>query len=291
MPEVKEGESEQAFVNRCIPIVIDEGNAKDTKQAAAICYSMYRRHKGEYSEFVEFEFDGEYIIQEIKDPEASSAGEYSDSQKDENGMITRRIVALKGNMFKKGRFMSASAIEKSIDSWNGTLHDINHFGTTHSLPFDTRPDIRFFVGYHDKAEYNAESKTATMNVHIDENTMYGKTWSSYVDLCAKAGRVPNVSVSILGKIEYVQAKNLPEDANYKEFGYTEEDFVPCFTEVYPVACSTVLKGAWDEKDGCGIVPKQSTVPPVEADGENADKINEAKQKLIDELKKMDETGE
>lgn len=42
MPTKKKGESEKDFVSRCIPIVIKEGTAKDEKQAAAICHSMYR---------------------------------------------------------------------------------------------------------------------------------------------------------------------------------------------------------------------------------------------------------
>lgn len=41
MPTVKAGESEQKFVSRCIPILMDEG--KEQKQAIAICYSMYKR--------------------------------------------------------------------------------------------------------------------------------------------------------------------------------------------------------------------------------------------------------
>src|SRR3990172_1714118 len=45
MPKPKDGESEQDFVSRCIPIVMDEGTAKDNKQASAICYSMYRESK------------------------------------------------------------------------------------------------------------------------------------------------------------------------------------------------------------------------------------------------------
>jgi len=43
MPTPKAGESQKDFVSRCIPIVMDEGTAKDNKQAAAICYSMWRR--------------------------------------------------------------------------------------------------------------------------------------------------------------------------------------------------------------------------------------------------------
>lgn len=47
MPTPRSGESEDDFVSRCIPIVIDEGTAEDGSQAAAICHSMYRESKKE----------------------------------------------------------------------------------------------------------------------------------------------------------------------------------------------------------------------------------------------------
>lgn len=50
MPKPKAGESRQEFVSRCIPIVLDEGTAKESKQAAAICYSMFTEHKADMSD-------------------------------------------------------------------------------------------------------------------------------------------------------------------------------------------------------------------------------------------------
>lgn len=41
-------ENQRQFVSRCIPTVLKEGTAKDNKQAAAICYSMWKnrnKHK------------------------------------------------------------------------------------------------------------------------------------------------------------------------------------------------------------------------------------------------------
>jgi len=43
MPTPSKRESKQDFVSRCIPQVIREGTAKDSSQAAAICFSMFRR--------------------------------------------------------------------------------------------------------------------------------------------------------------------------------------------------------------------------------------------------------
>lgn len=45
MPTPKKNESESDFVDRCIPIVLDEGTAEDGAQAAAICHSMYKKWK------------------------------------------------------------------------------------------------------------------------------------------------------------------------------------------------------------------------------------------------------
>lgn len=43
MPTPRKGETEQAFVSRCIPIVLKDGTTKDQKQAEAICYSMFKK--------------------------------------------------------------------------------------------------------------------------------------------------------------------------------------------------------------------------------------------------------
>ncbi len=42
MPTPGKDESQDDFVSRCIPIVIDDGTAEDNEQAAAICFSMWR---------------------------------------------------------------------------------------------------------------------------------------------------------------------------------------------------------------------------------------------------------
>ena len=47
MPTPQENETQEEFIERCIPIVIEEGTAEDSEQAAAVCYSMWREAKGE----------------------------------------------------------------------------------------------------------------------------------------------------------------------------------------------------------------------------------------------------
>lgn len=45
MPTPKRNEKRSDFVSRCIPIVLEDGTAEDQKQAAAVCYSMYKQAK------------------------------------------------------------------------------------------------------------------------------------------------------------------------------------------------------------------------------------------------------
>lgn len=49
MPIPGKNESRDDFIKRCIPVVIEEGTAKDPKQAAAICFSLWKKHKEESS--------------------------------------------------------------------------------------------------------------------------------------------------------------------------------------------------------------------------------------------------
>ena len=45
MPDPRPDESEAEFVARCIPVVLEDGTAKDGAQASAICHSMFREAK------------------------------------------------------------------------------------------------------------------------------------------------------------------------------------------------------------------------------------------------------
>jgi hypothetical protein len=45
MPTPNKNEKQKDYVARCIPTVMKEGTAKDQKQAAAICFSMWKQHK------------------------------------------------------------------------------------------------------------------------------------------------------------------------------------------------------------------------------------------------------
>lgn len=53
MPTPRKNEKRSDFVQRCIPIVLDEGTAEDNEQAAAVCYSMWKEAKSPTKEATE----------------------------------------------------------------------------------------------------------------------------------------------------------------------------------------------------------------------------------------------
>lgn len=51
MPAPRKDETQKEFIARCIPYVLKEEIAKDEKQAAAICYSIWRKAKTKTSSY------------------------------------------------------------------------------------------------------------------------------------------------------------------------------------------------------------------------------------------------
>jgi len=44
MPKPHKNEKKKEFINRCIPIVIEDKTAENPEQATAICYSIWKEH-------------------------------------------------------------------------------------------------------------------------------------------------------------------------------------------------------------------------------------------------------
>ena len=65
MPKPNPGESRKDFINRCIPIVIREGTARDGSQGNAICNSIWDDHQKEKraKEPLEGEWSEQQIIE------------------------------------------------------------------------------------------------------------------------------------------------------------------------------------------------------------------------------------
>lgn len=67
MPTPKADETESDFVERCIPVVLDEGTAEDGTQAAAICHNLFRKHKDKMTAKHDFLLDN-FVITKPGEP-------------------------------------------------------------------------------------------------------------------------------------------------------------------------------------------------------------------------------
>ena len=249
MPVPGKNEKHDDFIKRCIPYVINEGTAKDGSQGKAICESIWKKHKSKKknNEYEEFSFTVQMFTKEQK-----IELDCKDCNEQQYEIKKNHAVALIGDAFYHGAFLPAEELEKSYKGWENTLHDINHQGTTDVKGFFATSNILYFVGYNDNVTYNPETKAMEMDIHIVDKTHYASAWRGYVELCEKAGQVPNVSVAFLAKTKQVKASDLPEGVDYKACGYGEEDTVTYIYDIRPQALSTVFRGACDDKQGCGI---------------------------------------
>jgi len=251
MPDVKKGESRSSYMKRCIPYYTKRGLT--LREAKGKCYGMYKNKHGlEADEYEEFKFEVPMIKIPMKeefddDNENIEHKQYSVSNKGQ-----RHAVALVGDRFYKGQFMSAKELKKAYKQWEGTLHDINHFGTTFPVGFFAIPNILYFIGYNNNVKWDNKTNSVSMDINIRDDTKYAKYWRAYVALCEEAGQIPNVSVAFNAKTKLIKASELPKGVDYQSYGFSKEDMVEYIYDIQPQALSTVLKGACNDKNGCGI---------------------------------------
>lgn len=253
MPEHKKGETRQQWMNRCIPYVRKhEGLTK--KQAAGKCGGMYDtwKKKQKRSNSMEYEEGREYPFKfdcPTVDFKFDADGKFMSS----NDKGYNMVVAI-GNRFMNGIYVSNKVLRECHKGFNNTPHDMNHMGTGYQASMFTRvpANISYVVGYQDDLKFDNASGEIRATTHISETAVRYAEWKSYVDICAKMGRTPNVSMFATGKVEYIEARKLPKGSHYGKHGYAAGDLVPCMAELNPVAVSTVFTGACSDKDGCGL---------------------------------------
>lgn len=245
-PKPKPGESQKDFIARCIPYVHKEHPSWKMNKVKAVCYDIWRRSKNnnddpEYEEFTDIVA---FKILPKEDILANESGTMQNGGK-------RRLVAIIGNRFMNGGFLSAEELQKCYKQWEGTLHDINHMGTSTGF-FLVQSDITYFIGYHSNVTYDKETKSVSMDLNVYPKTHWYAAWEAYMELCEMAGQIPNVSVTYYGKRKLIPASDLPPEADWKAEGFGKDDLVPVLYDVRPVCVSTVLQGRCNDKDGCGF---------------------------------------
>jgi len=196
-----------------------------------------------------------------------------------------RAVALIGDRFYRGQFLPAIELSKAHKGWENTLHDINHMGTTHIQGLTATSDILYFVGYNRNVTYDEKTKAVAMDIVPKEETFYGKAWKAYVELVEEAGGVPNVSVHFNAKVKRIQAKNLPDDVSYSDYGLDADDYVDYIYDIVPGALSTVFRGACNDAMGCGI-GKSNSCDCENNNNEDEEPIDITKEKQEEERQEL-----
>lgn len=281
-PEPKPGESQKAFIERCIPYVKNEHPDWEQDQIVAVCYSIWRRkHEGknfkEYMESMGYErFTESAQLEIVKDegsikPNDSELSKNSDNPKQD----TYKLVAMVGDRFMNGGFFSMKLLKECYHMWERTFHDYNHEGTGSGI-FGNRTDISKFVGYHKNVQLDENNKRVTMELVPVKETAGYNAWKGFVELAKQAGRTPNVSVTYWGKRQFVKTSDLPNEADWQREGFKESDMVPVLTTVLPECVSTVLEGKCNDKAGCGIQNTNTKCGSQSCEGDSC-KIQDAKE--------------
>lgn len=266
-PKPKKGETEKKFINRCIPYVHKEHPSWEHDKVVAVCYSYWRDRNKTNEEM--FTNDAVFVTVPIKE-------QISEENTETMQTGTKNMIAIIGNRFMNGGFLSAEVLEKSYKQWEGTLHDINHMGTSTGF-FLAQSDITYFIGYHTNVKYNKETKEVSMELNVEPDCKFTEAWTAYVKLCERAGKIPNVSVTYYGKRDFKRASDLPNEIPWKQEGYKEDDLVPILNSITPICVSTVLQGRCNDKDGCGLRND-------ECDLKLEEEIEKKKQEIIERIK-------
>jgi hypothetical protein len=252
LPTPNEDEKENEFISRCIKFVIDEGTTPNTddgrKQAAAMCYSQWRRDKKTVNRTV-FKTMKATIID---NPSIENKSK-SKTNRQRQGAYT--AVAMVGDQFwNKGRtkeFCLFDGIKKGYKSMDKTFHNLDHGADPHGSGHIRIQDI---VGIQDYTEVDEDSKQMIIYIYPDEKMPSYGTWKAFIDMCQNNGKTPNVSIEAIVTQEQMTAKDiLVKDLDYKQYSIDDDDMVWVETGYRFIGAATVYMGACDDSDGCGIV--------------------------------------
>lgn len=260
MPEIKEGESEEDYVKRCVPIRIAEGKSPD--EASASCHGMYEQHKKHGTQYTgkQLEFNFTFQLQILDNSQVLDTETKQNKMKETDDWVTLRATAVVGNRMMNGYFMSYSELKKSLDQWNGTLHDYSHLGTSYpdnSPPFK-RENLDYIIGYQSNAQANDKTKEITMDVNIYKKSEKYKSWRSFIDICEKANKIPNVSVALNATPKAVHVSSLNQE-DREDYGFKGDETVVSLCDIIPKALTTCIKGACDDKRGCGLANNNTVI--------------------------------
>lgn len=291
MPTLKKGESEEDFVSRCIPFVLNEGNAEDEKQAAAICHSMYKEHmkktKSTYSEYIS---NGYQLVSGNIELTNTDLGNSVIINKEE--YVEVELIACKGDFFLQNDFVPSDVLKASAEKWSGTIHDISHMATNYPNGLaGEEENIEYEVGFNKFESYDENTKELKVKSYIRKDSPKFNAWKNHVAICKASGKTPNVSISALAKKKLINASEIPSGTKIP-VRYKNSSKVIAIADFLPLGITTCMLGKCNDADGCGIILKgNDTCLDGSCGFDNATKENEREIKRKEYLKKRIEEME
>lgn len=270
MPTPNKGESEKDYVTRCIPIVLNEGTAEDSTQAAAICHSMYKEHKKTKANMEEINFKA--TIEKV---------ETSDSE-----WVEVELVACKGDFFLQNDFVPNEVLKASAEKWNGTIHDISHMATNYPHGLNEEENIEYVIGYNKLKSYDESTKELRITSYIRKNSPKFQAWENYIAVCKASGKIPNVSISALAKRKLINASDIPHGVKIPD-KWKNSSKIVAVDDFLPLGITTCMLGKCNDSDGCGIILKGNdncSDGSCNLDDYATKRVREEKEKMLEERK-------
>ena len=248
IPTPNKNESQKDFISRCVPYVINEGNTNDPKQAAAICYSIWRKSKKGKNE--ESDMKKERIHMNLSSKMFKPLV-FKDKPNEFKGFD--RATILVGDNTYNGIYFPAEELEKAYHSWENQPVNLDHSDKTEDE-----------VGFIREVFFDKTNKKITAKPFINGSAPKSAIAAGFIQGRLMAGTIPEVSIGVwLDKVE-------------EDF---DDDFRLTARNLQGDHLAIVTRGACSPQDGCGIgMGKNQAVTILFEDYVN-------NQNLYDDLKK------
>ena len=222
MPIPSKGEKKDDFISRCIPIVINEGTAKDNSQAYAICNSIWERKKRDNN------MNKDRVLLHL----SASLGSYKkvglSSETSSDDEDTYNTIMMVGNGVYNGIYFPTEELEKAFMSFNGVPVNLNH----------SDDKIEDIVGYVKDAGIDGDKLYAS--VVLSKDTAKYNAAKGYIKSRKDANSTPNVSIGV-----YVDRVEEPISKNSDEMRLVARNLDADHLAI-------VVHGACNPQHGCGI---------------------------------------
>lgn len=131
MPTPREDETQEAFIARCIPIVLEDGTATDNEQAVAVCYSMWENRD-------EQGVEGREMDSKSKAQEHKTLPFFVTKIDGDQGVV-EHTVAVMGNVDLGGDRIQPGAFTKTITERAGKIRVLDAHNSTSILNVIGKP--------------------------------------------------------------------------------------------------------------------------------------------------------